>query len=282
MGTASGSKTNSNNATQGAGGELGRTVLPTDDRQIMPVMLSDMVAEENGRWRERMTNPYESPLSVDASVTELRCPRCHTDLARSSGTRCPECNANFDAATLSRLPQFQMSSVGWPPSSARKAVGVAGISLLPFVLLSTAAIHFGRPQWWSPLPLILFIPAWISPVGGVILNGIVVLGTFARFSWPLTDGRPRIPIRSLGAISVLQILHWIYLSLVFTEGIRLNAAHTIAVCGINFVLSIAIIGVALCCWKRPNFLLAIGFQWLAWFWLAMYSFPLLSDLVGGV
>ena len=229
-----------------------------------------------------MTNPYESPSSVDTGVAEFRCPNCQSNLAHVFGTRCPGCDAYFDAATLSRLRQFQMSNSCWPPSSARKAVVIAGISLLPFVLLSTAAIHLGDPQWWSPLPLIFFIPAWMSPIGGVILNAIVVLGTFARFSSPLTDGQPRIPRRSLGAISILQIIHWIYLSLVYTQGIGLNAAHTIAVCGINFVLSIAMISIGLWCWKRPNFLLAIGFQWLAWFWLAMYSFPLLSDLVGGV
>jgi hypothetical protein len=163
----------------------------------------------------------------------------------------------------------QLSSACWPPSSARIAVVVAGTSLLPFVWLSTAAIQLGDPHWWSPLPLAFVIPAWMNSFVGVILNGGVVLGSFALFSWPLSDGRPRILRWSLGAVFVLQALNWIYLALVFSPGVMVNAPHTIAVCGINAVLSIVIISTAIWCWKRPSFLLAVGFQWLAWFWLAM-------------
>lgn len=231
---------------------------------------------------ELMTNPYESPLLVGVGSAELRCPNCDADLARSSGARCAECDVHFGPATLSRRQQLQAHNACWPPSSARIAVVVAGISLLPFVFLSTAAVQLGNPRWWSPVPLIFLIPVAINPVGGLILNGIVMLGSFTRFSWPLRDGRPRVPRASLGTISVLQVLNWIYLARVWTEGMRLDAAQTIAVCGINLVLSIAIISTALWCWKLPNFLLAIGFQWLAWFWLVMYSFPLLFDMVGPI
>lgn len=135
--------------------------------------------------RNVMTNPFESPSSVSAGVTEPQ--------------RSRDC---------------------WPPNSARIAVFVAGTSLLPFVWLSTAAIRLGDPQWWSPIPLAFFFPAWISQLFGFIFNGCVLLGSFALFSWPLSDGRPRILRWSLGAVILLQTLNWIYLALVFQEGIR--------------------------------------------------------------
>lgn len=182
-----------------------------------------------------MTNPFESPSSIDAGVTELRASRA-----------------------------------GWPPRSARIAVNVAGTSLLPFVWLSTAAMRLGGdPQWWSPLPLAFFFPAWMSPLFGFVFNGGVVYCSFARFSRPLMDGRPRIPRWSFGAIFVLQILNWIYLANVYADGLRLHGTHMTAVCGINAVLSLTMIVTAIWCWTRPSFLLAIGFQWLAWFWLTM-------------
>lgn len=197
-----------------------------------------------------MTNPYESPSSIDAGVKEI-----------------------------------EISGASWTPHSARIAVIVAGISLLPFAWLSTAALRLGdEPQWWSPLPLAFFFPAYMSPLFGFVVNGGVAYCLFARFSRPLMNGRPRIPLWSLAAISVLQILHWIYLASYYADGIRLHGTHMTAVCVINAVLSIAMISTALWCWKRPNFLLAVGFQWLAWFWLMMYAFPLVffPDLVGGV
>ena len=150
--------------------------------------------------------------------------------------------------------------------------------------LSTAAIRLGDPQWCSPIPLAFFFPAWISPLFGFIFTGCVLLGSFALFSWPLSAGRPRILRWSLGVVILLQTLNWIYLALVFQEGIRAHGMHFLAVCGINAVLSILMISTAIWCRTRPSFLLAIGFQWLAWFWLAMYCFPfvVIPDLVGGV
>lgn len=146
-------------------------------------------------------------------------------------------------------------------------------------------MRFGEdPQWWSPLPLAFFFPAWMSSLFGLVFNGSVVLGTYALFSWPLADGKPRILRWSLGAVFLLQILNWSYLVLVYSDGIRLHGTHMTAVCGINAVLSLAMIVTAIWCWTRPSFLLAIGFQWLVWFWLTMYFFPLVffPNLVSGV
>ena len=211
-----------------------------------------------------MTNPDKSSLADGERDAELR--------QRETS---PE-------PALQLQGQHQTSDADWTPRSARIAVVVAGTSLLPFVWLATVAVNLGDPEWWSPVPLLFLLPAWMSPSFGFIVNEMVVIGSFMLFSWPLMDGRPRLLWWSASAILLLQVLHWMYLASVRGEGMRLDASHTQSVCMINVVLTCVLIGLALVCWKRPNFLLALGFQWLAWFWLAMYSFPLLFDLVGGV
>ena len=229
-----------------------------------------------------MKNPYEGPTIAEPEAAEFRCPNCHTDLSRTSCRRCPACGVHFDAATLSRHQKVRVSRASWPPSTARIALVFAGVSLLPFVWLSTFAVQHGTPQWWSPVPLIFFVPVWLNPISGLVLCAGVVLGSFAAFSWPLVDGRPRLLAWSLGATLLLQTFNWIYLALAYRQGLELDATHTNAVCGINLALSISILGSAIMTKTRPHFLWALSTQWLAWFWFAMYSFPLLCDLEGGV
>lgn len=97
--------------------------------------LDTIATKKNG-----ITMRHESLSSVDAVVTELLCVHCQADLARSSGTRCPECGVYFDAATLSRRRNLQISRDYWPPSIARIAVVVV---TLPVTWLSTAAVQLG-------------------------------------------------------------------------------------------------------------------------------------------
>ena len=166
-----------------------------------------------------------------------------------------------------------------PVHRARWFVLAAGISLLPFLWLAVS-IDKGNPTWWKPFPMIPSIfTFWLnSKIAAFLFASLVVVPSFALFNWPLVNGNARIPKRS--AIFVfLHILNGLYLLALFSEGVKhLGIAHTVTVCSVTFVLFVGMVILGVQCMRRPSFPLALACQWLAWFWLVHYSFPVLGPL----
>ena len=204
----------------------------------------------------------------------LPCPHCEYDLSHTDDNRCPECGSSFDRR---RLVETLLGS--WPASRARWVILVAAISLLPFSWLSISAGT--GPHWWSPLPLVFVIPLFMfeSHAAALFLGCLVLLGSFLLFAWPLAKGNPRIHRRTLVALALVQILNWLWLVESFSYGLKYQGTrHTAAMVIINAALLITLVLLCLLCARRPKFLLAVTFHWIAWFWLIVYLFPYLGEL----
>jgi hypothetical protein len=155
------------------------------------------------------------------------------------------------------------------------------ITAASIVPLAWIAMSAGYPQWWSPLPLFLILPMFAleSVAGGFVVGAAVLVGSFLLASFHLLKGRPRISWWTVGALAFVQGLNGVSLVGGFSYGVEYQGrAHTIAVCMINVGLLIAVALVGILCWRRPKFLMALAFHWLAWFWLTVYSFPYLGEL----
>jgi hypothetical protein len=177
--------------------------------------------------------------------------------------------------------QRLFSSACWPPARAKWTVVVAGVSLLPFLWIAVS-VTAGNPTWWKPFPVIFCVATFLlgSQIGVLVMGSVVVLGLFAIFSWPLMNGSPRSPWWSLVTFAFLHGLNGLYLLAHYSDGVRTQgAAHTNAVCIITVTIFVTLVLLAVRCAWRPNFLLAVTFHWLAWFWLALYLFPLLGPFM---
>lgn len=235
-----------------------------------------------------MTNPYEvSPAGVStaeelSTECELACPGCGCDLSGKRVTRCPECGVYFDAATMSRRQQRFLAKAHWPPERARWAVAAAGLSLLPFLWIATS-VTTGNPTWWKPFPLTICIATVFflnSQIGVFLVASVVVFGSFGLYTWPLMKGQPRIPWWSLVTFAFLHGLNCLHLLANYSRGVRTQGAtHTNLVCIITGLLFWALVLLAVRNAWRPNFVSAVTFHWIAWFWLVLYLFPLLGPFM---
>ena len=166
-----------------------------------------------------------------------------------------------------------------PVHRARWFVIAAGISLLPFLWLAVS-FDKGNPTWWRPFPMIpLIFTFWLnSKIATFLFGSLVLVPSFALFNWPLLNGNARFTKRS--AIFVfLHALNGLYLLALFSEGVEhLGRTHTVTVCSVTLVLFVGTVILAVQWMRRPSVSLALACQWLAWFWLVHYSFPVLGPL----
>lgn len=229
-----------------------------------------------------MTNPNEvSPKSGLLTEYDLACPRCKCDLTKMRVIRCPECGVYFDTATIARRRQKLLSNACWPRARARWAVVVAGLSLIPFLWIAVS-LTTGHPTWWKPFPLIFCILTVLlgSQISVFVIASVVVAGSFGLYTRPLIKGQPRIPWWSVMTFAFLHILNGLHLLANYSNGVKTQgAAHTNLVCIITVSLFLALVFLAVLCAWRPNFVLAIMFHWVAWFWLVLYLFPLLGPFM---
>lgn len=169
----------------------------------------------------------------------------------------------------------------WPPARACWALVIAGISLVPVLWLASAFLDSDQQQWWAPKSLSFLPPLMIldlilnSPEIEILLSSAAFLILFAVLSLPLASGRPRIPRRSVVFVFAVQALNLVYLVVALPNGIRVDAGYATTVSVISLGLCCALVSMAVRCARCPRFLTALGFQWLAWFWLILYSFPVL-------
>lgn len=176
----------------------------------------------------------------------------------------------------------------WPPARARWALVIAGISLVPVLCLASAFLDSDQTQWWAPTslsflpPLIILDLIFNSPTIEIFLSSAVFLILFVILSLPLASGRPRIPRRSLVFVFAFQILNLVYLVAALPRGIRVDSGYAITVSGISLGLCCVLVSLAIRCTRRPSFRTALAFQWLAWFWLILYSFPVLFTILTDV
>lgn len=176
----------------------------------------------------------------------------------------------------------------WPPARARSALVIAGILLVPVLWLASAFLDSDQRQWWAPTslsflpPLIILDLIFNSPSIEIFLSSAVFLVLFVILSLPLASGRPRIPRRSLVSVFALQILNLVYLVAALPRGIRVDSGYAITVSGISLGLCCVLVSLAIRCARRPSFRTALAFQWLAWFWLILYSFPVLFTILTDV
>lgn len=229
-----------------------------------------------------MTNPHEvTPAAGLLTECELACPQCGYDLTNMRVNRCPECGVYFDTATMSHRRQQFLSNACWPPARARWAVVVAGLSLLPFLWIAVS-VTTSHPTWWKPFPLIFCISTVLlgSQFGVFVIASAVVVGSFGLYTWPLIKGQPHIPWWSLATFAFLGSLNGLHLLANYSDGVQTQgAAHTNLICIITGSLFLALVLLAIRGAWRPNFVLAVLFHWLAWFWLILYLFPLLGPFM---
>jgi len=175
----------------------------------------------------------------------------------------------------------------WSPASARWALAIVGLSLVPCLCLSSVFLDSDEVVWWAPrsliyLPLLMILDLILnSPKTEMFLCFSVFLVLFAILSFPLASGRPRIPFRSLVVVFILQALNLVYLAVALFQSIiqQENLGYAITVSGISLGLCCVAVSLAVQCGRRPSFITALAFQGVAWFWLLLYSFPLLFPIV---
>lgn len=156
----------------------------------------------------------------------------------------------------------------------------AGLSLLPFVWMAVS-FERGNPTWWKPFPLIPIVGVFLlkSKVTAFMVYSTFVLGSYTLSCRPLLSGTPRPPKKSLAVFLVLHGINGMYLLLSIPAGIRhLGRPHTAAVCVATGLLFAGLLLIAFACLRQATFLRVLAFQWLAWFWLVSYAFPLMAPL----
>jgi hypothetical protein len=123
-----------------------------------------------------------------------------------------------------------------------------------------------------------------SPKIEMFLGFSVSFVLFAILSFPLASGRPRIPLRSLVFAFVSKALKLVYVVLAAILGMsrKEDFGYLITVSGISLGLCFVAVSLAVHCARRPSFITALAFQGVAWFWVLLYSFPLLFPIVSSV
>ena len=167
-----------------------------------------------------------------------------------------------------------------PVANAPWLVLFAGLSLLPFVWMAVS-FERGNPTWWKPFPLIPIVSVFLlkSKVMAFLVYSTFVLGSYTLSCRPLLSGPPRPPKITLAVFLVLHGINGLYLLLSIPAGIRhLGRPHTAAVFGGTGVLFAGLLLIAFACLRQATFLRVLAFQWLAWFWLVSYAFPLMAPL----
>ena len=163
------------------------------------------------------------------------------------------------------------------PSMQRRRVIVAlvgGLLLVPFGLLLWAV---GVPWLFSPMPLVLVVPAFLSVPAPVVAALPALI--FWTVGWSLLAGREQMRLGPLIFYGVMGALNVAYLVLGWRYGLRFQGPlHTVVVSVLSLALFAGGAALAVLARRRPSFGRHFAAQWVLGLWLVWYAFPYLGEL----
>ena len=143
------------------------------------------------------------------------------------------------------------------------------------------SLQAGVPTLWSPLPFLFILPLFIFELPHWTWWGLFVLSplTFALWNPQLFAGRPRIPLRTVRLLVLLQPLNWLWIIYGFSYSCGYHGKlYTVGISLINIILLGLLVTLFLVGRSRPHFLVSLVTSLLAWTWLTVYLFPYMGEL----